>query len=179
MEALWVISKMEYYGELNYRTYIRMEIGLLKVIIFYRMNQPWEEELKRILDEIYEYKFIRMISEEGAGIFPLLKEVDKKKPYAGDRKKEEWFRAILKETKVVAENYPSYAGADLSDMCDFKEIELKILKLQSEGLTFKQIAEAVGLSERMTKYYAAENYKRLGVHGKTDAVIEAKKRSLL
>lgn len=179
MEALSLISKMEYYAELNYRTYIRMELRLLKVIIFYRMNQPWEEELKRILDEIYEYKFIRMISEEGAGIFPLLKEVDKKKPYAGDRKKEEWFRAILKETKVVAENYPSYAGADLSDMCDFKEIELKILKLQSEGLTFKQIAEAVGLSERMTKYYAAENYKRLGVHGKTDAVIEAKKRSLL
>ena len=36
MEALSLISKMEYYAELNYRTYIRMELRLLKVIIIYR-----------------------------------------------------------------------------------------------------------------------------------------------
>lgn len=178
MEAMALIGKMDYYAEINHRTYIKMELGLLRAILFYRTMRPWEEELEKTLDQIYEYRFIRIVTEEGAGIWPLLKELEKKKQYSG-KKKEEWFKKILKETKIIADNYPAYEGGNLSNLCNFKEIELKILRLQAEGLTFKKIAETVGLSERMTKYYAAENYKRLGVHGKTDAVVEAKKRSLL
>ena len=72
--AVSLIEKLLYYAGLMDRTYIRMEASLLKAIAFYRMeNENWKNVFCRVMTELEDYHFVRMVSREGAAVLPLLK----------------------------------------------------------------------------------------------------------
>jgi len=177
-EAIEILSKMRYYAEMYQRTYIFMETGLLLSIVSRRNKGEWKELLLATLVQISEYRFVRIISEKGAGILPLLKEI--KKDYLALKKADStWFNEVLKETESIVGRYPSYLSCTAPQPGDFSELDIEILELQADGLSVKEIAAKLDMSERAIKYHASENYKKLNANGKTDAVQIAKKMQLI
>ena len=178
LKSIALIEQLNYYAEKNARTYILMELAILKSVIKYRNHEEWKEEFLEVLHKLSEYHFIRIMSEEGALVLPLLKEV--KAEIRSDKSfSSEWYTQMVQEAEFMKDHYPAYGLSDNVSPIDFKKEELLLLKMQSEGKTIREISECLGVKERMVKYYAAENYRKLGVKGKTDAVKKASSLNLI
>lgn len=177
-EAITILTKLRYYAEEYQRTYIHMETGLLISIVSRREGGEWKELFLSTLLEIQEYQFVRIISEKGPGLLPLLKEV--KKDFAEMKRADQlWFKRVIKEAETVAKKYPGFLNCAAPCPNDFSEINVKILELQAEGLSTKDIAGILYMSERNVKYHASENYKKLGAKGKVEAIQIAKSINLI
>ena len=79
----------------------------------------------------------------------------------------------------MAVRYPVYLKGQLAKAPDFCEAALCVLRLQAEGKSYGQIAEELSIKEATVKYHAKENYRKLGVSGKTDAVLAARNLGIL
>ena len=95
--ALALIDRMSDYAEICDRKYISMELAVLKSIIKFRKKGAWQEEFSAALRKIKEYDFIRIVSEHGAAVYPLLDAV--RGEFLSDGKTAEWFGKILDETR--------------------------------------------------------------------------------
>ena len=105
--AYSLIESMRYYAEKCDRKFISMELSLLAAIIRYRRGDEWKEEFVRALEVICEYRFVPIISREGAAIFPLLTEC--RELCAADRKiNQKWFESVVEATGKVSRRYPLY-----------------------------------------------------------------------
>lgn len=172
-KALSLLYRIQYYSELMQRTYIEMETSLLISIALFRMgSEKWNDVLCKALDHAKEYFFIRVISKEGACILPLLKET------TWQSKDTDFGKRVFLETEQIALYYPGYLKEAVEEVA-FNENALKILKLQAEGLTSVEIADAIGLKVENIKYHNKQNFKKLGVNSKTAAVTEARRRKLI
>lgn len=177
-EAITILTKLRYYAEEYQRTYIHMETGLLVSIVSRREGGEWKELFISTLLEIQEYQFLRIISEKGSGLLPLLKDI--KKEYLELKKADtSWFKRVLKETELIAKKYPGYLNCNGPFPSDFSETDVRILELQADGLSTKDIAGILYMSERNVKYHASENYKKLGAKGKVEAIQIAKSINLI
>ncbi len=177
-KALALLEKMRYYAQICKRTYITMEIEMLTAVIRYRQGEEWQSGFMEMLRMTGEYKFLRLISEEGAAVIELLRKV-KKEALEDPAIDKEWFERLLNESADVAIRYPVYLKQKLSTAMKFSENALAILRLQAEGLSVRKIAEKLGMKPETVKYHAKENYRKLGVSGKTDAVLAARNLNLL
>lgn len=172
-KALNLLQRLRYYAKVMKRTYIGMEAGLLLAITMYRMgDSQWDETLKKILTEAEKYRFVRLISREGAAINRMLKETTWKSQDL------EYYQAVLTETEKMALFYPGYLKLEAEEAA-FSENAIRILKLQAEGLSTAEIAQVLGLKVENVKYHNKQNFKKLGVNSKTAAVTEARKRKLI
>lgn len=178
LRAQALIEKMRYYAEKCGRTYIRMETGILSAIAKYRLGSPWEEDLLAALQEASTYKFLRLISEEGAAVNGLLQKL-KKDCLADEHIDNEWFEKLLDETAAMAKRYPVYLNTFLAVPPDFCKQALEILRLQAEGLSISKIAQRLNIKPNTVKYHIKENYRKLGVSGKVDAVLAARNLGIL
>lgn len=177
-EAKMILTKLRYYAEEYQRTYIHMETGLLIAIVSRREGGEWKELFLSTLLEIQEYQFVRIISEKGSGLLPLLKDV--KKEFSELKGADlSWFKRVLKEAEMMSKRYTGYLNCTGPCPSDFSEINVKILELQSEGLSTKDIAGMLYMSERTVKYHVSENYKKLGAKGKVEAIQIAKNINLI
>lgn len=176
--AFALIEKLRYYGEKCGRTYILMELGILTAILKKRMGSDWQEDFMQTLKTVCKYKFVRIISEEGAAAAELLKNV--KGRCAADKDIDgEWFEKVFLETKRSAVCYPSYLKGQKATAADFSKIDLEILRMQADGYSVTEIAKMLEMNSRTVKYHVQENYKRLGVSGKTEAILTARNLKLL
>ena len=91
----------------------------------------------------------------------------------------EWFTKLLDEAKNVAYKYPAYLKGDVADLPDFSENALEVLRLQAKGYSINEIADVLGINAQTVKYHCKQNYRKLGVSGKTDAVLVARNKGLL
>lgn len=164
LKALALLEKLGEYAERCHRTYIRMETGVLGAIVRQRLGTSWEPLLTAALDEAESYRFVRFISELGAAVLPLLRAQSRDGP---------WFRQVLDEAKQMARRYPRYLlpGAARED---FSPTALEILRLQSEGLTATQIGERLSMKPDTVRYHIKENYRKLDVGGKAQAIAAAR-----
>ena len=155
-----------------------MEVNLLSAVTKYRTGGEWKTEFFAALKEAESYRFLRIISEEGAAVQELFAAAGKKllEKEITDR---EWFSRLLDETGKVAVRYPVYLKGQLAKAPDFCEAALSILRLQAEGKSYSQIAGELSIKTATVKYHAAENYRKLGVSGKADAVLAARDLGIL
>ncbi len=178
LKAQALLEKLRYYTEKCRRTYVRMEVCLLSAIAKYRTGGAWKEEFLSALKEACSYHFIRLISEEGAAAQELFAEAGK-----GLLEKEipdrEWLSRLTEETGKVAVRYPVYLKGQLAKAPDFCEVALSVLRLQAEGKSVGKIAQELSMKEATVKYHAKENYRKLGVSGKADAVLAARNLGIL
>ena len=79
----------------------------------------------------------------------------------------------------MAVRYPAYLKGRLAEAPDFCEAALSILRLQAEGKSASQIAGELSMKEATVKYHVKENYRKLGVCGKADAVLTARDLGIL
>lgn len=178
LQAQALLEKLRYYAEEYHRPYIQMEVGLLSAIIKERLDGDWQEELLQALRLASNFGFIRLVSEEGAAINPLL-QAARKECAANPEIDQDWLRTLLAETAAVAVRYPVYLKKQLAEVPDFSPTALTILRLQADGLSVNKIADQLGMKAVTVKYHTRENYRKLGVAGKTDAVLAARNLGLL
>ena len=62
---------------------------------------------------------------------------------------------------------------------DFGETALTILRLQADGLSLNQIARRLGMKSFSVSYHIQENYKKLNVTRKADALLAARSLGIL
>ena len=178
LKAQALLEKLRYYTEKCRRTYVRMEVCLLSAIAKYRTGGAWKEEFLSALKEACGYRFIRLISEEGAAAQELFVAAGKSflEKEIPDK---EWLSRLMGETGKVAVRYPVYLKGQLAKAPDFCEAALSVLRLQAEGKSVGKIAQELSMKEATVKYHAKENYRKLGVSGKADAVLAARNLGIL
>ena len=175
--ALALIDRLSDYAELCDRKYISMELVVLKSIIKFRKKAAWQEEFIAVLRKIKEYDFIRIVSEHGAAVYPLLDAV--REEFLSDANTAEWFGKMIDETRKIALRYPVYLKTEIVNLPALSETAVKILKMQAEGMTLKQIGERLGITERTAKFHAQETYRKLGVNSRTEAILAAKNLNII
>ena len=178
MEAIALIERLRYYAAASKRTYIQMETDILLAMIGYRVEEQWRQRLVDALRRMEDYHFIRIASEEGAAILPLLETVRRER-LMEDLTDTPWFGQMLEEAERMAKQYPRYLNSGQVVAGDFAPAALEILRMQAEGKSIREMAEALKLTERTIKYHSSENYRKLGVRGKTEAVQKAKSLHLI
>ena len=178
LKAQALLEKLRYYTEKCRRTYVRMEVCLLSAIAKYRTGGAWKEEFLSALKEACGYRFIRFISEEGAAAQELFVAAGKSflEKEIPDK---EWLSRLMGETGKVAVRYPVYLKGQLAKAPDFCEAALSVLRLQAEGKSVGKIAQELSMKQTTVKYHAKENYRKLGVSGKADAVLAARNLGIL
>ena len=178
MKAQALLEKLRYYAEQTNRPYVRMETGLLSAVTKERAGGPWQEELTAVLREAESYRFLRLITEEGAAVWPLLQREKKAMQSAGTLDKD-WLRRVLDEAAEVSRRYPLYLKKRAAAAADFSDTALAILRLQADGLSVNQIAQELALKPDNVKYHIKENYRKLNVDNKADALLAARSLGLL
>ena len=175
--ALALIDRLSDYAELCDRKYISMELAIFKSIIKFRKKSAWQEEFTVALRKIKEYDFIRIVSEHGAAVYPLLDAV--REEFSSDENTAEWFGKTLDETRKIALRYPVYLKTEIVNLPALSETAVNILKMQAEGMTLKQIGERLGITERTAKFHAQETYRKLGANSRTEAILAAKNLNII
>ncbi|MGN0669147.1 MAG: LuxR C-terminal-related transcriptional regulator, partial [Oscillospiraceae bacterium] len=175
--ALALIDRMSDYAEICDRKYISMELAVLKSIIKFRKKSAWQEEFTAALRKIKEYDFIRIVTEHGAAVYPLLDAV--REEFLSDEDTAEWFGEMLDEARKIALRYPVYLKTEIANLPALSETAVNILKMQAEGMTLKQIGERLGITERTAKFHAQETYRKLGVNSRTEAILAAKNLNII
>lgn len=178
LTAQALLEKLRYYAEKMNRPYIRMEVGLLSAIAKERMGGSWQEELSAALKEAESYRFLRLISEEAAAIWPLLHR-EKKALLENGSLDQDWLHRLLEETEEMARRYPLYLKKRTAALSDFSETALTILRLQADGLSLNQIAKRLEMKPFSVSYHIQENYRKLNVSRKADALLAARSLGLL
>lgn len=178
LQAQALLEKLRYYAEQYHRPYIRMEVGLLSAIVKERLNGDWQGELLPVLRQASSLGYLRLISEEGAAVNQLL-QAARKECTADPEINQDWFRRLLTETAAMTVRYPVYLKKQLAEVPDFSPTALTILRLQADGLSVNKIADQLGMKAVTVKYHTRENYRKLGVAGKTDAVLAARNLGIL
>ncbi len=155
-----------------------MEVNLLSAIAKQRLGWEWREDFFAALKEAEGYHFIRLISEEGVAIQELFTAVGKAY-LEKEIVDKEWLAWLIEETGKMAVRYPAYLKHQFAKMPDFCDTALAILRLQAEGMSVNQIAKKLSMKASTVKYHTKENYRKLGVSGKADAVLVAHNLGIL
>ena len=173
-----LLEKLRYYGEQTDRPYIHMEVELLSAVTKERAGGPWQEELAAVLREAELFRFLRFISEEGAAVWSLLQQ-EKKSLMEARTLDRDWLCRLLDEAGEMARRYPLYLKKRAASTADFHDTALKILRLQADGLSVNQIARELKMKPDNVRYHIKENYRKLNVSSKADAVLAARSLGLL
>ena len=178
-EAMHLIRLLKCFAGSFGRDYILIDCLLLEAVIRSRLGLEYDEVLLDALGRAADLGFRRIIASEGAAILPLLKKIRKKAMNALHGDKADWFDRVLEETSAQAKRYPLYMESGMPSRQDFSGAALRVLALQAEGRTIAEIASALNISERTVKYHSSENYRKLGVSGKTEAINRARDLKLI
>lgn len=177
-EAFSLKEKMKWYAENYHRTYISIECDVLGAIINYRMDSDWKETLKNAIFAAEKYQFVRIISDEGAAIQPLLFKIKDELENIPEFNKN-WFSKVIRECQKLSRMYPKYCAPPVMAPSNFSETARQILRLQSEGLSADEISKNLDIKLETVRYHIKQNYKKLGVNSKSRAIIVAKELYLL
>ncbi|MCI8284453.1 MAG: hypothetical protein HFE90_04190, partial [Firmicutes bacterium] len=178
IKAQALLEKLRYYAEQTDRPYIRMETGLLSAIAKERAGGPWQDELTSVLQEAEHYRFLRLITEEGAAVWHLLQRM-KKTLFEIIKPDNDWLSRLLAETEEMARRYPLYLKKRTAAATDFGDTALTILRLQADGLSLNQIAEKLNMKPFSVSYHIQENYRKLNVSRKADALLTARSLGII
>lgn len=178
LRAVALLEKLSSYAGKLHRAYVRMEAGILTAVARERQGAAWQECLLAALEDACGFGFIRLVSEEGAAVWPLLRRLQEEGADRG-RLDPEWFCRVLAEAEAAARRYPLYLQKQTAGDGDFSETAHNILRLQADGLSVPQIAQKLGAKPDTIKYHIKENYRKLGVRTKADALLAARGLGLL
>jgi LuxR family maltose regulon positive regulatory protein len=173
-KAQSLLQRLLVFARRRRRVCLGIEVTVLMAITLYRLGESaWKTLLQETITEAEAYHLVRILTREGPVLAPLFHKGRFLWRDAGFKKQ------VLAESRRMAELYPDYLKDRHEAPVHLSEMALTILKYQAEGLTAKEIGEAVGLSEAGVKYYNKETYQKLGVHNKTEAVMAARNRKLI
>jgi LuxR family maltose regulon positive regulatory protein len=122
---------------------------------------------------------VRTIADEGDKIVPLLEAMP-----ASFRTSASTYRMDLWHALQLEQETPSLPAAVSIEQGDFdgealSDREHDVLELVTKGLSNKQIAKTLLIAPETVKWHLKNIYSKLGVSGRTLAVHQARKMSLI
>lgn len=134
-KAMSLIERLELYFEAHRRTYNKIENGLLRAIVQYRMKLgDWQESLRDALQTAQEYGFIRVVAEYGTAILPLLREATELALAPA------YQETVLQATSEIAVFYPEYLKPPQTTAEPLSDTEQRILELLCTDTALGEIA---------------------------------------
>ncbi len=174
LEACLILNKLEEFTKLYERTYMGIEVKLLKAIICYRRNDNWQELLQEAILTASEYSFVQVLADHGAALLPLWKEME----WGPVQLESSYFNIVTRSIQEMANHYPSYLeGERKIDLLTSRETE--VIRKIADGHTNSIIGEHLNLSISTVKYHIANIFRKLEVDNRARAVKEAKERNLI
>lgn len=182
LRAISLTQKLLTYARRYQRTIVTIETELLMALLLYRGgNEQWAEHLREGVKLAGSYEFVETISREGAAILPLLQELLRRPDQGGLQGEvpEEWLSRVVQATERMARRYPAYLQDTRTRTSDFSRKAIDVLTLQAKGYTVAQISGALGMKPETVRYHIKQNYRKLQVSSKSEAVLAARDLGLL
>lgn len=176
--AYALIETLRYYAERCDRKYINMELDILTSVILFRKGDEWESRFIKALEKICEYRFIPIISEEGAAVYELLNQCAD----SCSRNKKinrEWFARVISETGRISRCYPMYLKATAKDFSKLQPMDIRILTCLADGLSIQETAVRLNINYETLRSRIKEVYRKLDAKNKTEAVMTARGMKLI
>lgn len=176
--AYALIETLRYYAERCDRKYINMELDILTSVILFRKGDEWESIFIKALEKICEYRFIPIISEEGAAVYELLNQCAD----SCSRNKKinrEWFARVISETGRISRCYPMYLKATAKDFSKLQPMDIRILTCLADGLSIQETAVRLNMNYETLRSRIKEVYRKLDAKNKTEAVMTARGMKLI
>lgn len=176
--AYALIETLRYYAERCDRKYINMELDILTSVILFRKGDEWESRFIKALEKICEYRFIPIISEEGAAVYELLNQCAD----SCSRNKKinrEWFARVISETGRISRCYPMYLKATAKDFSKLQPMDIRILTCLADGLSIQETAVRLNMNYETLRSRIKEVYRKLDAKNKTEAVMTARGMKLI
>lgn len=176
--AYALIETLRYYAERCDRKYINMELDILTSVILFRKGDEWESRFIKALEKICEYRFIPIISEEGAAVYELLNQCAD----SCSRNKKinrEWFARVISETGRITRCYPMYLKATAKDFSKLQPMDIRILTCLADGLSIQETAVRLNMNYETLRSRIKEVYRKLDAKNKTEAVMTARGMKLI
>ena len=176
--AYALIETLRYYAERCDRKYINMELDILTSVILFRKGDEWESIFIKALEKICEYRFIPIISEEGAAVYELLNQCAD----SCSRNKKinrEWFARVISETGRISRCYPVYLKASTKDFSKLQPVDIMILTCLADGLSIQETAVRLNMNYETLRSRIKEVYRKLDAKNKTEAVMTARGMKLI
>lgn len=176
--AYALIESLRYYAERCDRKYINMELDILTSVILFREGDEWESRFIKALEKICEYRFIPIISEEGAAVYELLNQCAD----SCSRNKKinrEWFERVVSETGRISRCYPMYLKASAKNFSKLQPVDIRILNCLADGLSIQETAVRLNMNYETLRSRIKEVYRKLDAKNKTEAVMTARGMKLI
>ncbi|MDF2672302.1 MAG: ATP-dependent transcriptional regulator, MalT-like, LuxR family [Clostridiales bacterium] len=171
VEALFILNILAEYAKLYDRSYLQIEIQLLKAIILYKCEEEWQPLLIETVQKASSYSYVHILSDQGGALLPLWKIVD----WNVTGLNPVYINAVTNEMKKMAANYPNY----MKEIDILSKKELEVIKLMSEGHTNAEIAAILEISIATVKFHISNLLKKLKSENRTIAVKTAQEKGLL
>lgn len=172
-KAMSLIERLEPYFEAHRRTYDKIENGLLRAIVQYRMKLgDWQKSLREALQAAQEYGFIRVVAEYGKAILPLLKEATELALTTT------YQETVMQAASEIAVFYPEYLKPPQTITELLSDTEQRILELLCTDTDLGEIAGLCGITYNTVKYHNRNIYRKLGVKNRQQVQTQAKKLGL-
>lgn len=164
-EALALLGQLNHYFTAYHREYGRMEAGILGAIALYRMKDPaWQSIFEETLAKCAEYKFIRIVADEGAAVYEMLQKI---KNFSDEKIMKKWREAAQRQALY----YPLYLKPEKEKgRIPLTDAETTVLKLLVEGMKNEEIAAFLGITVRTVKFHITHIYHKLGVKNRASAI---------
>lgn len=162
--AYSLLKRLDLFYAVYHRDYYRIKGKVLESILLYRLgDRIWEKVLMEALDGAEEYHYVRLISDEGTAIMPLLEKLKK------NVRQKEFVREVIGEADKMAKMYPDYMEPEFKLQEPLTKKELEILNLIHRGKRSEEICEICNISYSGLKFHNRNIYRKLGVSSRIEA----------
>lgn len=153
------------------------EVSIITALSLHAQEKTQEAFL--LLDEALtiaeEYKFYRLVADEGEAMYRLLREYKRAKRF----KNEKFLDNLITMSQQMGILFPGYMERGPQKEVELTEKEIAVLRQIAEQRSNGEIAEYLDISLNTVKYYTKHIYGKLGVKSRTKAVKMAKELGIL
>jgi len=155
----------------------RIESGLLIAVALWQSNEKDKaiRQLEQAVSIAMPYNFTQLFINEGNDLLPLLLELRKKASKSTglanfmDRLTQDIYKTL---SKSINRKYkPKPANEEKTGLTERQRAMLLYL---SKGMTYREIADAIGITRATVKHHVLSLYGRLGVNNAREAILKAK-----
>jgi len=174
--ALDLIERLKSFARQYHRTYLWQELRILSAIVLRRTGEAWKAEFTAALEQLARYGLTGLLADYGAEALGLLGECR-----AEELPDADFVKQARERMYRMARLYPVYLSvAQVEEKAvRLSETALSILRLQEQGATATEIAKKLKMNLPNVKYHIKENYRKLDVNTKLQAVLKARRWGLI
>ena len=150
-----------------HRDYLWIKVQLLLAVLFFRTDPSrWEEHFREALLRAQDFRFVRVIADEGAAAVPLFRNLS---PEFREQLDPDWLKKTENAAEEMARHYPNYLRGEEPESADLTQAERRVLHLLCEEMNSEEICELLHISYSGLKYHKRNLYRKLGVRTRNEA----------